>query len=435
MYRLALTLLLTLAAVGVSFAAKEPPARSVVSLDRVVAIVNDEVITQNELDRETRMATEQLRKQGTPLPARDILQKQLLERMITKRTLLQNAKQSGLRVGDPEVDSAVERIAQENKMTPTALRETIERDGVSFDRFREDVRGEILMARLREREVDSRIMVSDSEIQSFLRTQESQGEKSEEYNLSHILVTVPEQATPDEVKQRKARAETALAQIKQGIDFRQVAASFSDAPDAFQGGTLGWRPAARLPNIFLETVKNMKIGQTSDLLRSANGFHIVRLVDKRGSNTPLMMTQTHARHILIRLNEVVTESDARNRLTSLKDRIEHGADFGELARLQSDDTSAARGGDLGWVTPGDVVPEFEKAMDALNVKEVSAPFKTPFGWHIVQVLERREQDMSKDRERIAARQAIRQRKSEEQWQEWIRQQRDKSYIEYRLEDR
>jgi peptidyl-prolyl cis-trans isomerase SurA len=426
---------MTLAAAGVSLAAKEPPARSVVSLDRVVAIVNDEVITQNELDRETRMATEQLRKQGTPLPARDILQKQLLERMITKRNLLQIAKQSGLRVGDPEVDSAVDRIAQENKMTPTALRETIERDGVSFDRFREDVRGEILMARLREREVDSRIMVSDSEIQSFLRTQESQGEKSEEYNLSHILVTVPEQATPDEVKQRKARAETALAQIKQGIDFRQVAASFSDAPDAFQGGSLGWRPAARLPNIFLETVKSMKIGQTSDLLRSANGFHIVRLVDKRGSNTPLMMTQTHARHILIRLNEVVTESDARNRLTSLKDRIEHGADFGELARLQSDDTSAARGGDLGWMTPGDVVPEFEKAMDALKVKEVSAPFKTPFGWHIVQVLERREQDMSKDRERIAARQAIRQRKSEEQWQEWIRQQRDKSYIEYRLEER
>lgn len=435
MYRLVLTILMTLAAAGVSLAAKEPPARSVVSLDRVVAIVNDEVITQNELDRETRMATEQLRKQGTPLPARDILQKQLLERMITKRNLLQIAKQSGLRVGDPEVDSAVDRIAQENKMTPTALRETIERDGVSFDRFREDVRGEILMARLREREVDSRIMVSDSEIQSFLRTQESQGEKSEEYNLSHILVTVPEQATPDEVKQRKARAETALAQIKQGIDFRQVAASFSDAPDAFQGGSLGWRPAARLPNIFLETVKSMKIGQTSDLLRSANGFHIVRLVDKRGSNTPLMMTQTHARHILIRLNEVVTESDARNRLTSLKDRIEHGADFGELARLQSDDTSAARGGDLGWMTPGDVVPEFEKAMDALKVKEVSAPFKTPFGWHIVQVLERREQDMSKDRERIAARQAIRQRKSEEQWQEWIRQQRDKSYIEYRLEER
>jgi peptidyl-prolyl cis-trans isomerase SurA len=340
-----------------------------------------------------------------------------------------------MRVSDTELDSAVDHIAQENKMTPVALRETIERDGVGFDRFREDVRAEMLVARLRDREVDSRIMVGDSEIQSFLRSQENQGEKIDEYNLTHILVTVPEQATPDEVKQRRARADTALAQLKQGLDFRQVAASFSDAPDALQGGAMGWRPAARLPTIFLDALKNMKVGQVSDLLRSPNGFHILKLIDKRGNNTPVIVTQTHARHILIRLNEVVSENDARNRLTSLKDRIANGADFAELARLQSDDTSAARGGDLGWVTPGDVVPEFERAMDALKAGQVSNPFKTPFGWHIVQVLERREQDMSKDRERLAARQAIRQRKSEEQWQEWVRQQRDKSYVEYHLEDR
>lgn len=419
-----------LLAAGIATAANEP-----IPLDRIVAIVNDEVITRMELDRESRMAVEQLRRQGTPLPARDILDKQLLERMITKRALLQVAKQGGVRVSDSELDSAVDRIAQENKMTPVALRETIERDGITFDRFREDVRGEIVVARLREREVDSRIVVSDSEIQSFLRTQENQGEKIDEYNLAHILVTVPEQATPDEVKQRRTRAETALTQLRQGLDFRQVAASFSDAPDAFQGGAMGWRPAARLPNIFLEVLKNMKVGQTSELLRSPNGFHILKLVDKRGSNTPVIVTQTHARHILIRLNEVVSENDARNRLAGLKDRIEGGADFGELARLQSDDTSAARGGDLGWITPGDVVPEFERAMDALKPTQVSVPFKTPFGWHIVQVLERREQDMSKDRERLAARQAIRQRKSEEQWQEWVRQQRDKSYVEYHLEDR
>jgi len=419
-----------LVAAGMAVATNEP-----IALNRIVAVVNDEVITRMELDRESRMATEQLRRQGTPLPARDILEKQLLERMITKRALLQFAKQNGMRVSDTELDSAVDHIAQENKMTPVALRETIERDGVGFDRFREDVRAEMLVARLRDREVDSRIMVGDSEIQSFLRSQENQGEKIDEYNLTHILVTVPEQATPDEVKQRRARADTALAQLKQGLDFRQVAASFSDAPDALQGGAMGWRPAARLPTIFLDALKNMKVGQVSDLLRSPNGFHILKLIDKRGNNTPVIVTQTHARHILIRLNEVVSENDARNRLTSLKDRIANGADFAELARLQSDDTSAARGGDLGWVTPGDVVPEFERAMDALKAGQVSNPFKTPFGWHIVQVLERREQDMSKDRERLAARQAIRQRKSEEQWQEWVRQQRDKSYVEYHLEDR
>jgi len=424
-----------LAGAGVAAAAREPSANNAAALDRIVAIVNDEVITQNELGREARMANEQLRRQGTPLPAPEILQKQLLERMITKRALLQVAKQSGLRVADSELDSAVDRIAQENKITPAALRETIERDGITYDRFREDVRGEILVARLREREVDSRIMVNDSEIQSFLRTQDNQGEKVDEYNLTHILVTVPEQATPEEVKERKARAETAHAQLRQGLDFRQVAASFSDAPDALQGGALGWRAAGRLPNIFLDSLKTMKIGQTSEILRSPNGFHIVRLIDKRGSNSPVIVTQTHARHILIRLNEVVSENDARNRLTAIRDRLEHGADFGELARLQSDDPSAARGGDLGWVTPGDVVPEFEHVMDALKPKQISPPFKTPFGWHIVQVLERREQDMSKDRERLAARQAIRQRKSEEQWQEWVRQQRDKSYVEYHLDDR
>jgi peptidyl-prolyl cis-trans isomerase SurA len=421
---------------GAAIAAKEPPpVTTAIALDRIVAIVNDEVITQMELERESKMAIEQLRRQGTPLPAQDILEKQLLERMITKRALLQVAKQGGVRVSDSELDGAVDRIAQENKLTPVALREAIERDGIPFDRFREDVRGEILVARLREREVDSRIVVSDSEIQAFLRSQESQGEKIDEYNLTHILVTVPEQATPDEVKQRRARAETALAQLRQGLDFRQVAAGFSDAPDALQGGAMGWRSAARLPTIFLEALKNMKVGQTSELLRSPNGFHILRMVDKRGNNTPVIATQTRARHILIRLNEVVAENDARNRLNGLKDRIEHGADFGELARLQSDDTSAARGGDLGWVTPGDVVPEFERAMDSLKPGQVSAPFKTPFGWHIVQVLERREQDMSKDRERLGARQAIRLRKSEEQWQEWVRQQRDKSYVEYHLEDR
>jgi peptidyl-prolyl cis-trans isomerase SurA len=419
-----------LVAAGLAVAANEP-----VALDRIVAVVNDEVITRMELDRESRMAMEQLRRQGTPLPARDILEKQLLERMITKRALLQVAKQNGMRVSDSELDSAVDRIAQENKMTTVALRETVERDGIGFDRFREDVRGEMLVARLRDREVESRIMVGDSEIQSFLRTQDNQGEKIDEYNLTHILVTVPEQATPDEVKQRRARADTALAQLRQGLDFRQVAASFSDAPDALQGGSMGWRPAARLPTIFLDALKNMKVGQVSDLLRSPNGFHILKLMDKRGNNTPVIVTQTHARHILIRLNEVVSENDARNRLNSLKDRITNGADFGELARLQSDDTSAVRGGDLGWVTPGDVVPEFERAMDALKLGQVSDPFKSPFGWHIVQVLERREQDMSKDRERLAARQAIRQRKSEEQWQEWVRQQRDKSYVEYHLEER
>jgi peptidyl-prolyl cis-trans isomerase SurA len=404
-------------------------------VDRIVAIVNNDIITRIELDREEKMAMDTLRRQGTPLPARDVLDKQLLERLITKNVLTQYARQTGLRVPDSDLDQALERIAADNKLAPAGLRDAVEQTGVPFDRFREDVRGEMLITRLREREVESRVTVTDAEIQSFLRTQEAQAEKIDEYNLSHILVTVPEQATQDELKARRARAETALAQIKQGVDFRQVAASYSDAPDAMQGGSMGWRQAGRLPTIFVQALQSMKIGATSDILRSPAGFHILKLADKRGNDTPIIVTQTHARHILIRLNEVVSENDARHRLEELKDRVEHGADFGELARLHSDDTTAARGGDLGWVSPGDTVPEFERAMDATKPGAVAAPFKSPFGWHIVQVLDRRQQDMSQDRQRVTARQSIRSRKSDEQWQEWVRQTRDKAYIEYHLEEK
>jgi peptidyl-prolyl cis-trans isomerase SurA len=405
-------------------------------LDRIVAVVNTDVITQSELDRERRIAIATLRKQGTALPQRELLDKQLLERMITKNLLVQQARQTGLRASDADLENALQRIAAENKMDVPQLRTAIEQSGVGFDRFREDVRSEIVISRLRDREIESRVTVTDAEIQNFVRSQqESPGDKADEYKLSHILVQVPEQATPEELQLRRGRAEAALAALKEGTDFRQVAASYSDAPDALQGGEMGWRAAGRLPGIFLQALNSMKVGQVSDILRSPAGFHLVKLADKRGNDTPVIVTQTHARHILLRLNEVVSENDARNRLEDLKDRVENGADFAELARLHSDDTSAARGGDLGWISPGDTVPEFERAMDALQPGRVSAPFKTAFGWHVVQVLERREQDLSQDRQRLAARQAIRSRKADEQWQEWVRQQRDKAYVEYKLEEK
>jgi peptidyl-prolyl cis-trans isomerase SurA len=411
-------------------------AQDVTELNRIVAVVNDDVITSVDLGRETQMALETLRRQGTPLPQHDVLEKQLLERLITKRVLLQQARNTGLRVPDAELDAAIERIAAQNKMSVAGLRQAVAQTGVSFDRFREDVRGEILISRMREREVESRVMVTDAEIQTFLRSQEGRGDKAaDDYSLSHILVSVPEQATPEELRLRRTRAETALAQLKSGADFRQVAASFSDAPDALNGGEMGWRAAGRLPGMFLDALRGMKVGDVSQILRSPAGFHILKLTDLRGSNAAIIVTQTHARHILVRLNEVVSEADARNRLTELKYRVDNGGDFAELARLHSDDASAARGGDLGWLSPGDTVPDFEKAMDALKPKQVSAPFRSPFGWHIVQVLERREQDMSEDRQRLTARQAIRSRKSDEQWDDWVRQQRDKAYIEYHLEQR
>jgi peptidyl-prolyl cis-trans isomerase SurA len=404
-------------------------------LDRVVAVVNSEVVTRLDLDEQVKVALQQLKRQGTPLPAPDVLERQLLERLVTAKVLAQSAKETGLRVDDTQLQRSIERIAQENKMAPEAFRKMLEADGIDFNRFREELRNEILIARLKEREVDSKILITDAEIDNYLKNQQSQGGKDDEYSLSHILVLVPEQASPEQIKAKRTIAEKALDQIKGGADFRQVSAGVSDAQNALEGGPLGWRPAARLPQIFVDSVKTMKVGDVSAVLRSANGFHIIKLLDKRGNESPVIIPQTHARHILIRLNEVVSETEAKQRLINLKERIENGANFTELARLQSEDASASRGGDLGWLSPGDTVPEFERAMNGLEPGQVSDPVQSPFGWHLIQVVERRSEDMSKERQRVLARQSIRTRKADEAYQEWVRQQRDRAYVELRLEER
>jgi peptidyl-prolyl cis-trans isomerase SurA len=406
----------------------------IVALDRIVAVVNDEVITRRDLDGRIGVVTAQLKQEGTPLPARDVLEKQVLERMIMNQLQLQYAKETGLRVDDRDLERAIARIAEDNKITLEQLRSTFEKEGVSFARFREDIRDEMTIGRLREREVDNKVQISESEVESFLLSQQTDPGAVDEFNLSHVLVQVPEQASPERLQERRARAEQALAQIKAGADFRQVAASFSDAPDAVQGGAMGWRELARLPAIFAETAKTLQPGEVSAVLRSPNGFHVIKLNARRGQRAT-MVSQTRARHILIKTSELVSENEARERLIKLKERIDNKVDFAELARLQSEDSSAGRGGDLGWLSPGDTVPEFEKAMDALKLGEVSAPVRTPFGWHLIQVLERRDQDMTQQQTRLRARQALRAQRADESAQEWLRQLRDRSFVEYRLEEK
>jgi peptidyl-prolyl cis-trans isomerase SurA len=412
----------------------QQPSR-VVTLDRIVAVVNDDVITRLDLDERVRFAYLQLKQQGTPPPPREALEKQILDRLVIDRVQLQLAKETGLRVDDGELDKAIQRIAQDNKLTVPQLRETLEKDSVPFARFREDIRNEIILARLREREVDNRISVTESEIENFLSAQQAQSGRSDEYNLSHILVTVPENASPEQIQARRNRAEQALEQIQKGADFRQVAATISEAPDSLQGGAMGWRDAARLPSLFVDALKSLPVGGLSPILRSSNGFHILKLNDRRGSTSPVIVRQTHARHILIKTNELVPEAEARRRLVALKERLDNKADFAELARLHSEDSSSSKGGDLGWLSPGDTVPEFERAMDALAPGQISDPIQTPFGWHLIQVLERRNADMSQEHQRLEARKALRARKSDEAHQEWLRQLRDRAYIEYRLEEK
>ena len=424
---------LTLAATPVLVLAQQP--RKIVVLDRIVAVVNDDVITRLDLDERVRFAQVQLKQQGTPPPSREVLEKQILDRLVTDRVQLQLAKETGLRVDDGELDQTIQRIAQENKLTLQQLRATLENDGVPFARFREDIRNEIILTRLREREVDNRISIAESEIDSFITGQQAQAGRGDEYNLAHILVTVPENASPEQIQARRVRAEQALEQIRTGADFRQVAASVSEAPDALQGGAMGWRDAARLPSLFVDALKAMPVGGLSPLLRSSNGFHILRLNDRRGSTSPVIVRQTHARHILIKTNELVPEAEARRRLVGLKERLDNKVDFAELARLHSEDSSNTKGGDLGWLTPGDTVPEFERAMDALSPGQISGPVQSPFGLHLIQVLERRNADMSQEHLRLEARKALRARKSDESHQEWLRQLRDRAYVEYRLEER
>ncbi len=415
-------------------------SRKPILLDRIVAIVNDEAITARELDERTSHAMKQLTQQGTAPPPRPVIERQLLERMIADRVQMQFGKSAGMRIDDVELERALERIAEQNKISMPALRETLQHEGVPLAKFREDIRSEMLMSRLREREVNSKIIITENEIDALLASSQNEEMRSDEVNLFHILVVVPENASPEQLKGRRARAEEALAQLHKGVDFRQVAAAFSDAPDALQGGLMGWRAGERLPTIFYDALKTMKHGDTSALLRSANGFHIIRLNERRGGAGlgvlgPGNVQQTRVRHILLRTNELVSEAQARNRLRVLKERLENNADFGELARVHSEDASAARNGELGWVLPGDTVPEFDRAMNDLKVGELSEPVRSPFGWHLIQVLERGNQGVSKERRRLAARQALRERKADEAYQEWVRQLRDRAYIELRLDER
>ncbi|MGH8680900.1 MAG: peptidylprolyl isomerase [Burkholderiales bacterium] len=404
-------------------------------IDRIVAVVNTEVITQRDLAERIAMVGTQLKRQGTPMPPPEVLERQVLERMITDRVQVQFARDTGVRVDDLQVDRTIQRIAENNRLTLADFRRTLEGEGVSFDRFREDIRNEIVISRLREREVDSKIQIGEGEIDNFLQELRG-GDAGTQFDLSHILVRVPEAAGPEQVDARLRRAQEALAKARGGANFAQLAVSYSDAPDALKGGGMGWRERDRLPEIFAEALVKLKPGEVSDVLRSPAGFHIVRLNERRGGGGSFMVEQTRARHILARVNELVSETEARRKLAVLRQRIAEGANFAELARLNSDDTaSAQRGGELGWTVPGDLVPEFERAMNALKIGELSEPVRTPFGYHIIQVEERRTADLSADRKRIEARRVLRDRRADEAYQEWLRQLRDRSYVEHRLEER
>lgn len=401
-------------------------------LDSVVVVVNEDVITRYELDERMRTVVRQLQKQRTPLPAPDVLERQILERMIIDMLQAQYASESGVRVDDTQLDTAIARIAQQNGFPSAAeFRTKLEAEGLDFRKFREEIRSEMVAARLREREVDSKITIGDSEIDNYLANKSKTGNTDEEFHLAHILLAVPEQASADKIQAARDRAEHALKQLMGGADFAQVAAGSSDARDSLKGGDLGWRPHDSIPPLFMKELNKLRAGQVSVVLRSPSGFHIIKLIEKRSANAPVVIAQTHARHILIKTSEIVSESEAKRRLMEIRQRIEAGADFAEQAKRYSQDGSAQQGGDLNWLSPGQTVQEFEEAMNKLQPGKISA-VQTQFGWHLIQVLERRNTDVSGQQKRQQARVSIASLKSDELYQDWLRQLRDRAFVEYRI---
>ena len=410
-------------------------AAEVVKMDRIVAIVDQAVVTEQELESRIATVTAQFKKQGTELPAEAILRKQILERLITDTLQLQYAAQTGLKVDDNQLDKTIGRIAEQNQLSLAEFTEALAKDGVSMTKFRADIRNEITLARLREREVDGRVNVSESEIDNFLTSQAANNENQDEYEIAHLLIRTPEEGATEDIQKAKIKVDKALSELNGGVSFAKVSASYSDAPNALEGGSLGWKSAAQMPALFLDALKAMKVGEVSAPLRSPNGFHVLKLNNKRGGNSPLVIQQTHARHILIKLSEIMSEKDGKLKIDGIKERLDNGEKFEALARQYSEDSTASSGGDLNWVNPGDTVPQFEKAMNELKDLQISMPVRTQFGWHLIQVMERRSQDMSKEAARLKARQEIRAKKADEAYQDWIRELRDRAYVEIRLEDK
>ncbi|RKZ41051.1 MAG: molecular chaperone SurA [Gammaproteobacteria bacterium] len=399
-------------------------------LDYIVAVVNDDVIVNSTLQQELRLILEQWRKKTDRLPPQKDFEKQVLERLIMTALQLQLAKRTGIQVEDSSLNERLREMALKKHQDLQSFRQSIEKEGYSYENMRERIREQLILDRLHLRQVVSRISVTEREIDNFLANQIQQGTINHEYHLWHILIATQDAPSPEDIEASKQKANLVIKKIKQGADWHEMALQFSGSSQAAEGGDLGWRKSGEMPTLFNGVVNNMAVGEIKGPIRNSSGFHIIKLVDKRG-NEQSIITQTKVRHILIKTNELVSDLEAKARLEELKFRIEQGDDFVPLARANSEDTtSAANGGLLGWVNPGDVVPEFEKVMSNLSENQVSKPFKSRYGWHLVQVLEYRKHDNTAQALRTQAKQQIRQRKIEEELESWLRQLRDEAYVKY-----
>ena len=400
-------------------------------MDRIIAVVENEVLFESELRDMIKTISLQLDKRQVALPPQDILVSQVLERLIIKKVQMVTADRIGIKLDDDDLNNSIKGIAQNNNMSISQFRDAIEADGYDFNTFRETIRGDMIISRLHKVQVGDKIIVSEREIDNFLATQEAQGSMEDAYYLLHILISVPEAASPKQVQAAQKKLKKVKLLISEGGNFSEIASGYSDGQNALEGGVLGWRTQGELPSLFANHVPKLAVSEVTEVIRSASGFHLVKLADKNSQETH-MVKQTSASHILINTNELVSDEDAKNRLENLRLRVEKGQKFSELARAHSDDmVSALRGGSLGWASSGTMVPEFEQRMNALAKNEMSEVFKSRFGWHLILLHDRREQNMAEEYKRNKAREQIHSRRKAEEVDTWLRELRDSSYVEYR----
>lgn len=442
---LAITMVTTVCLGTVSAQTKDDPFVQS-SADGIAAVVNKEVITLRNVETEIEAVNKNLKAQKIPVPPRDVLEKQVLQRLIDERLLLQEAAQMGLNPAEVDIDGAASMVAERNNITVTQLRAEIEKGGMTWDGYLKGLRQEVLMDQVRQRVIDPRINISDAEIDIFLKTQgidpsstkAASAAPSDLVELAQILVRVPEGSNAATQAELKKKAESLRQQAQQGADFAGLAAAASDASQALEGGNMGVRPLDGWPDAFAKAIENTATGQLSEIVRTGAGFHILKVLNRdraqaAGSDQDLLVTQTHARHILIKTDKITSEQQAKERIDQIARRLNNGENFAELARAYSEDATAPQGGDLGWLHPGETVPAFEQMMDSLSIDQISVPVRTQFGWHLIQVEERRERNVGNEFRRMQARQILHEQRVEPALEDWLNQIRSQAFIDNRLD--
>ncbi len=424
-----------LAPIGAHAQDAAPGGAAFEPIDRILVVVNDDVITASELNARVVEVERELAERRIAPPPRAVLRRQVLERMVLERVQVQQAEKMGIRVTDQDVQGAIRKLAQRNKLTLEQFYQALQSVGIGVDAYRRRIRDQLTIERLLEREINNKVVVSDAEVEDFLAKRKREARPDAAYNLSHILIAVPESASPEQLQAAKQKAEEIRESLARGASFEQAAIAYSQAQEALQGGALGWKDPGQLPTLLLDAVQGLEPGALSELVRSPVGFHLLRLNDRREARRAQPVMQTHVRHILMRPSELQSIAEVKSRLAQLRERVVTGGeDFASLARAYSEDAgSAGKGGDLGWMNPGQTVPEFERHMNALAPNQLSEPVETPFGIHLLQVLGRREHDVSEERELAAAREQLHARKADEQYEQWLRRLRDEAYVDVRTE--